>query len=146
MTTSISIEFLKTEEDRLNYLNACLKNDDSALILHALGVIARSRDMSQLAHDIGIPIKDLDVALSVEGDPEFATVMKVIKALGLKLQAMISQDQAAMDNDALQKDNDQSDYAQTVIAINKGLNQAHDGQGINGFIFFENLGIDTEKI
>lgn len=82
-----SAEHLKTEEDIALYFEACLEEGDSALITHALGVIARARGMSQLARDTGLTREGLYKALSAEGNPEFATVMKVIKALGLKLHA-----------------------------------------------------------
>ena len=84
-------EFLKTEKDMLLYLDACLEDGDSTLMTHALGVIARTYGMSQLARDTGISREGLYRALSVNGNPEFATVMKVIKALGMKLHASINQ-------------------------------------------------------
>ncbi len=71
-----SAEHLKSDEDMALYLDACLEEGDPTLITHALGVIARARGMTQLAHDMGA---------SGEGQPEFATVMKVIKALGFRL-------------------------------------------------------------
>jgi probable addiction module antidote protein len=69
------------------YFEACLAEDpgDGSLIRAALGTIARARGMSQLARDTGLAREGLYKALSPEGNPEFATVMKVIKALGLKL-------------------------------------------------------------
>ena len=54
-----SAEHLKTEEDMQLYLEACLEDadDDPALVVHALGVIARARNMSQLARDTGLSRK-----------------------------------------------------------------------------------------
>jgi probable addiction module antidote protein len=71
------------------YLDACLEEagDDPAFIAHALGVIARARGMSQLARDTGLARENLYKALSSDGNPEFGTILKVIKALGLKLHA-----------------------------------------------------------
>jgi probable addiction module antidote protein len=82
-----SAEHLKTEEDIQLYLEACLEEagDDPAFIVHALGVIARARNMSQLARNTGISREGLYKALSPEGNPTFSTVVKVAKALGLKL-------------------------------------------------------------
>lgn len=82
-----SADYLKTEEDIDLYFEACLEEDpgDGSLVRHALGTIARARGMSQLARDTGLAREGLYKALSPEGNPEFATVMKVIKALGLKL-------------------------------------------------------------
>ncbi len=78
---------LKTDEDMSLYFEACLEEDpgDGSLIRAALGDIARARGMTQLAHDTGLTREGLYKALSADGNPEFTTVMKVIKALGLKL-------------------------------------------------------------
>ncbi|MDJ0844721.1 addiction module antidote protein [Crocosphaera sp.] len=82
-----SAEHLKTEEDIQLYLEACLEEavDDPAFIIHAFGVIARARNMSQLARDTGLSREGLYKALSPDGNPTFATVAKVAKALGFKL-------------------------------------------------------------
>ncbi len=82
-----SAAHLKTEEDIQLYLEACMEEagGDSALILHAFEVIARSRNMSQLARDTGLSREGLYKALSPEGNPTFETVSKVAKALGFKL-------------------------------------------------------------
>ena len=79
------VEHLKTEEDMLLYFEACLEEGDPALITAALGDIARAKGMTQLARDTGISREGLYKALSGDGNPEFATVLKVVKALGLKL-------------------------------------------------------------
>ena len=80
-------EHLRTEEEIGLYLEACMEEggDDPAFIAHALGVVARARNMSQLARDTGMTREGLYKALSGEGNPSFATVMKVAHALGLKL-------------------------------------------------------------
>lgn len=82
-----SAEHLKTEEDITLYLDACLEEagDDATYIAKALGNIARARGMTQLARDTGLGRESLYKALSGEGNPEFSTIMKVVKALGLKL-------------------------------------------------------------
>jgi probable addiction module antidote protein len=80
-------EHLQTEADMAAYLQAALEEGEPALVIHALGNIARARGMAQIARDSGIRRESLYKALSREGNPEFATVMKVVKALGLKLQA-----------------------------------------------------------
>lgn len=82
-----SAEHLKTEDDIAEYFDACLLEgaDDPAFIAQALGVIARARGMSQVARDTGISREGLYKALSAEGNPSFATILKVIKALGLQL-------------------------------------------------------------
>lgn len=82
-----SAEHLKTDEDIQLYLEACLEEaeDDPALIVHALGVIARAKNMSQLSRDTGLSREGLYKALSPEGNPTFSTVSKVAKALGFQL-------------------------------------------------------------
>jgi probable addiction module antidote protein len=82
-----SAEYLKTDEDIAAYLDAVLEEDDPALVTHALGVIARAKGMSQIARETGLGRESLYKALSPEGNPEFATIVKVLKALGLQLHA-----------------------------------------------------------
>jgi probable addiction module antidote protein len=83
-----SAEHLKTEEDIARYWEACLEEggDDPAFITAALGNIARARGMSTLARETGLTREGLYKALSPGCNPEFATVMKVIRALGLELR------------------------------------------------------------
>lgn len=78
---------LQTEDDIADYFEACLREggDDPAFIAHSLGVIARARGMAQVARDAGISREGLYKALSSEGNPSFATILKVVKALGLEL-------------------------------------------------------------
>ncbi len=82
-------DHLKTEEDIAAYFEACLDDDpgDGSLVRAALGDIAKARNMSRLAKDIGLSREGLYRALSVDGNPEFTTIMKVIKGLGLRLHA-----------------------------------------------------------
>ncbi len=78
-------EHLKTKEDMAAYLEAALEDGDPTLIAAALGDIARSKGMTQIARETGLGRESLYKALSPEGNPEFATVLKVIQALGLRL-------------------------------------------------------------
>jgi probable addiction module antidote protein len=80
-------DYLKTNEDMALYFEACLEENDPALITHALGAIARARGMTQLAKDTGISREGLYKALSADGNPEFATILKVVRALGIRLHA-----------------------------------------------------------
>lgn len=86
-STFDAADYLRTEEERAAYLEAVLEEDgdDPAFIAQALGTIARARGMSRVARDTGLSREGLYTALSGKGNPEFATVLKVIKALGLKL-------------------------------------------------------------
>jgi probable addiction module antidote protein len=81
-----SAEHLKTDEDMAAYLKACLEEagDDAAFIAKALGNIARAKGMTQLSKDTGLGRESLYKALSGEGNPSFATILKVTHALGLK--------------------------------------------------------------
>jgi probable addiction module antidote protein len=65
------------------------EDGDPALITHALGVIARAKGMSQIAQAAGLGRESLYKALSPEGNPEFATVLKVMPVLGLKLKVAV---------------------------------------------------------
>jgi probable addiction module antidote protein len=82
-----SAQHLETDEDIQLYLEACLEEagDDPSFIVHALGVIARAKNMSQLARDTGLTREGLYKALSPEGNPTFNTVSRVAKALGFQL-------------------------------------------------------------
>lgn len=78
------VDHLETEEDMIAYLDAALEDGDPTLIVAALGDIARAKGMSQVARDAGLGRESLYKALSPVGNPEFATVLKVISALGLR--------------------------------------------------------------
>ncbi len=80
-----SADYLKTDEDIAAYLEACADENDPVLMAHALGVVARARNMSQLARETGMTREGLYKALSVDGNPSFATVMKVAHALGFRV-------------------------------------------------------------
>jgi probable addiction module antidote protein len=81
------VEYLETEEDMAAYLQAAFEEGDATLIIHALGNIARARGMTEIARDTGLRRESLYKALSPEGNPEFATILKVVQALGIKLNA-----------------------------------------------------------
>jgi probable addiction module antidote protein len=85
-------DYLKSEEDMLAYLDACMEEggDDPAFIAVALGNIARAHGMVQLAKETGLTREGLYKALSAEGNPSLGTVLKVLKALGLKLTPQLA--------------------------------------------------------
>lgn len=80
-----SAEHLRTDEDMLQYFEACIEEagDDAAFIAKALGNIARAKGVTQLARDTGLGRESLYKALSGEGNPSFATILKVTHALGM---------------------------------------------------------------
>lgn len=79
--------YLNTIEDVAAYLEAIIddSDDDPTVIAQALGSIARSRNFSQIAREAGMSREGLYKALSTEGNPSLATVIKVAHALGLRL-------------------------------------------------------------
>jgi probable addiction module antidote protein len=82
-------EYLKTDEDIAYYLEAVFEDGDPALIAAALGDVARAKGMSQVAQATGLGRESLYKALSGQGNPEFATVLKVLRALGLRLKVAV---------------------------------------------------------
>ena len=84
-------EHLETEEDMAAYLDAALEDGDTAVIVAALGDIARARGMAQIARETGLGRESLYKALSATGNPEFATILKVVRALGLQLHVQPAQ-------------------------------------------------------
>lgn len=76
-------EHLDSEEMIFAYMNAAFEEGDAALVAAALGDIARARGMTHIAKLAGVSRESLYKALSVDGNPEFGTIMKVMKALGL---------------------------------------------------------------
>ena len=82
-------EHLDTEEDMAAYLEAALEDGDPAHVAAALGDIARAKGMTQIARETGLGRESLYKALSAEGNPEFATVLKVLRSLGLRLHATV---------------------------------------------------------
>jgi len=73
------------------YLDAALEDGDTGVIMAALGDIARAKGMSQVARAAGLGRESLYKSLSTTGNPEFATVLRVVRALGLRLHAEASQ-------------------------------------------------------
>lgn len=77
------------------YLEVALADGDPALIAAVLGDIARAKGMTHVARETGLGRESLYKALSPEGNPAFATIMKVISALGLQLHASATGTKAA---------------------------------------------------
>ena len=79
-----TVEHLETEEDIVAYLDDALEDGDPSLIVAVLGDIARAKGMTQVAREAGLGRESLYKALSTTGNPEFATILKVVSALGLQ--------------------------------------------------------------
>lgn len=78
-------EYLKTEEDVLAYLDAAMEEGDLPFLYKALGDVARSRGMTEIARKTGMSRESLYKALSEKGNPSLATVATVLQAMGLRL-------------------------------------------------------------
>ncbi len=83
-------EFLDTPESVAEYLASAFESGDHAVIADALGVAAKARGMTQLARDTGLARPALYRALSPEGHPEFETVLRVLRALGVTLRPEVA--------------------------------------------------------
>ena len=79
-----SAKYLENEESVYAYMEDALESNDPAVVAHALGVVARARGMAQIAQQTGLSRESLYKALSAEGNPEFGTVLRVMRALGLR--------------------------------------------------------------
>ena len=85
------VEHLGTKEDIRLYLEACFEEDpgDGSLIRAALNDVARAQNMAQLSRDVGMSREGLYKALSKDGNPSFATVLRVVRALGIQLRVSV---------------------------------------------------------
>lgn len=80
-------DHLETDEDMAAYLEAALEDGDPGLVFAVLGDIARARGMTKIARNAGLGRESLYKALSPDGNPRFATVLKVVRTLGLQFHA-----------------------------------------------------------
>jgi probable addiction module antidote protein len=80
-------KYLNTPEAISVYLEDIFETEDPELIAHALGVVSRAKGMTEVARKTGLSRESLYKALSAEGNPEFATIIKVMRALDLKITA-----------------------------------------------------------
>ncbi|HVB90094.1 MAG TPA: addiction module antidote protein [Beijerinckiaceae bacterium] len=82
-----SAKYLRSDEDIAGYIDAVLEEGDPALVAHAIGVVAKAKGMKQIADATGVTREGLYKSLSKEGNPSFATVYQILKALGIRLHA-----------------------------------------------------------
>jgi probable addiction module antidote protein len=80
-------DYLDTAEARAEYMTAALETGDIEFIRDAVGVVARARGMTKIAKETGLSRESLYKALGETGNPEFGTVMRIVRALGLTLAA-----------------------------------------------------------
>jgi probable addiction module antidote protein len=79
--------YLDTEERQVAYIAAALESGDADFVRDALGLVARARGMAEIAKKAGLNRESLYKALGETGNPEFGTVMRIVRALGLTLSA-----------------------------------------------------------
>ena len=79
-------EFIETKEDVIAFLEGALEENDPGFLLRTLGHIARSQGMSRLARALNLNRKGLYKAFSMEGNPSFKTVCKLLDKLGLRIR------------------------------------------------------------
>jgi len=80
-------DYLDTEERQVAYITAALETGDADFVRDALGFVARARGMGEIAKNAGLNRESLYKALGETGNPEFSTVMRIVRALGLTLSA-----------------------------------------------------------
>jgi probable addiction module antidote protein len=85
-----SARYLDSDEAIAGYLEAAFETGDAPFIVKAFGTVARARGMTQIAKDAGLSRESLYRALGEGGNPEFATVLKVAKALGLRIGVSVA--------------------------------------------------------
>jgi probable addiction module antidote protein len=80
-------DYLDSEERQVAYIATALETGDADFVRDALGIVAKARGMSEIAKTAGLNRESLYKALGENGNPEFATVMRIVRALGLTLSA-----------------------------------------------------------
>lgn len=78
---------LNSDEAISEYLSQVLEDGDSDELIRALGYIAKAKGMASIARESGLGRESLYKALAPGAKPRFDTVLKVIKALGVRLHA-----------------------------------------------------------
>lgn len=85
-------EHIRDDADVAAYIEAALEDGDHRVLAAVLGDIARAKGMTQVARDSGLGRESLYKSLSPDGNPEFSTVLRVLKALGIRLRASVASD------------------------------------------------------
>ena len=80
-------DYLDTKERQVAYIVEALETGDADFVRDALGIVARARGMGEIAKSAGLNRESLYKALGESGNPEFETVMRIVRALGLTLSA-----------------------------------------------------------
>ena len=89
-------EHIRDDADVAAYVEAALEDGDHRVLAAVLGDIARAKGMTWVARETGMGRESLYKSLSSDGNPELATVLKVIRALGIRLRATVAGDNDLM--------------------------------------------------
>ncbi|MDR2658519.1 MAG: putative addiction module antidote protein [Spirochaetaceae bacterium] len=79
-------DYIETKEDVISYLAAAVEENDPKFILSAIGDIARSKGMTQLARELNLDRAGLYRALSENGNPSFIMIYSLLDTLGFRLK------------------------------------------------------------
>ena len=82
-----AVDYLDSDERQAAYITAALETGDADFVRDALGIVARERGMGEIARNAGLNRESLCKALGETGNPEFGTVMRIVRAMGLTLSA-----------------------------------------------------------
>ncbi len=91
MTQFDAAKYLDSEERQVAYIAAALETGDADFVRDALGLVARARGIREIAREAGLNRESLYKALGKSGNPEFGTVLRIVRALGLTLSARPAQ-------------------------------------------------------
>ena len=86
------VKNIRDDADVAAYIEAALEDGDHRVLAAVLGDIARAKGMTQVAREAGLGRESLYKSLSSDGNPEFSTVLRVLKALGIRLRATVAND------------------------------------------------------
>jgi probable addiction module antidote protein len=87
MTKFDAAKYLNTEKRQAAYIAAAFETGDADFVRDAIGLVARARGIGRIAKTAALNRESLYKALGENGNPEFSTVMRVMKALGLTMSA-----------------------------------------------------------
>ena len=79
-------DYLESKEMISEYLNTVLEKGNDADVINAIGHIAKAIGVTKIAEETGLSRPSLYKALSDGAKPQFATIMKVLKAIGGQIQ------------------------------------------------------------
>jgi probable addiction module antidote protein len=89
-------KYFTTPEDQAELIADALGTGEPGYIVDAIGVVAKARGMTDLANALGVSRTSLYASFKEGGNPGFATMLKVLRALGIQLTAKVAEEQREM--------------------------------------------------